>query len=228
MTPRRILVLDVGGTHVKVRMTGQRSAIKIVSGPKFRPIEMIAQVADVVRHWKYQAVSIGYPGPVVDGRIFSDPQHLGHGWKGYNFDSAFGAPVRIINDAAMQALGGYRGGRMLFLGLGTGLGSALVIEGHLQPLELAHLPYRKHTFEEYVSDHYLQKHGKGPWRTEVRDVIVMLQAAMQCRAVLLGGGNARHFRSHRRLLPPGTRLGGNQDAFQGGLRLWLSPEHRGD
>jgi polyphosphate glucokinase len=220
-------VLDVGGTHVKVRMTGQRTAVNVESGPAFTPAAMIPAVKSVVGARAYDAVSIGFPGPVVDGAIATEPTHLAPGWAGFDFTKAFEVPVQVINDAAMQALGGYRRGRMLFLGLGTGLGSALVIEGIVQPLELAHLPYRRDaSFEAYVGDASLKQRGKRPWRALVVDVVRRLHAAMQTDSVLLGGGNARHFAGHLDQLPPGTRLGTNADAFRGGLRLW-QPAERG-
>lgn len=226
--PRRILVLDVGGTHVKLRMSGQRIALKIDSGPAFTPTELLAAVKRATAGQSYDAVSIGYPGPVVRSAIGIEPTHLGQGWVGFDFAKAFKSPVKLINDAAMQALGGYRRGRMLFLGLGTGLGSALVIEGIVQPLELAHLPYRERgSFEDYVGDASLLRRGKKEWRRFVVDVVVRLQAAMQTDSVLLGGGNARHFAKHLNQLPAGTRLGTNADAFRGGIRLWQPAELRG-
>ncbi len=227
-TPRRILVLDIGGTHVKLRMSGQRTALKIDSGPAFTPTDLLADVQRATAGQSYDAVSIGYPGPVVRRAIGIEPAHLGPGWVGFDFAKAFKVPVKLINDAAMQALGGYRRGRMLFLGLGTGLGSALVIEGIVQPLELAHLRYRElGSFEDYVGDASLLRRGKKEWRKFVVDVVVRLHAAMQTDSVLLGGGNARHFAKHLALLPPGTRLGSNADAFRGGLRLWQPAAQRG-
>lgn len=224
---RRILVIDIGGTHVKVLATGQRRPVKIVSGPTMTPAEMVADVRTATAHWSYDAVAIGYPGPVVKDAPIVEPAHLGPGWVGFPFAEAFERPVRIRNDAAMQALGGYQGGRMLFLGLGTGLGSALVIDGHLQPLELAHLPYRKkRTFEDYVGDASLRHRGKPRWRRDVIDVVMRLRMAMQVEQVLLGGGNARHMRPHLARLPEGTRIGGNADAFRGGMRLWLDAHER--
>lgn len=226
-TPRRILVIDIGGSHVKLLATGQRRSIKIVSGPTMTPGKMVTGVRAATAHWEYDVVSIGYPGPVVADAPVAEPTHLGPGWVGFDYAAAFERPIKIRNDAAMQALGGYRGGRMLFLGLGTGLGSALVIEGHLQPLELAHLPYRKKkTFEDYVGEASRQRRGQGRWQRYAVDVVTRLKSAMQADHVLLGGGNARHMRDQLIRLPKGTRLGGNADAFRGGMRLWLSAHER--
>ena len=225
--PRRVLVIDIGGSHVKLLATGQRRSIRIVSGPTMTPGEMVAAVRPATAHWQYDVVSIGYPGPVVADAPVAEPKHLGPGWLGFAFAAAFERPIRIRNDAAMQALGGYRGGRMLFLGLGTGLGSAVVIDGHLQPLELAHLPYRKKkTFEEYVGETSRQRRGMNRWRRYVIDVVTRLTAAMQADHVLIGGGNARHLRDQLIRFPEGTRLGSNADAFRGGMRLWLSADER--
>ncbi len=221
----RVLVLDVGGSHVKLQVTGHRGVVRIVSGPAFTPDAMIAAVKAASREWEYDVVSIGYPGPVESGRPFAEPANLGKGWVSYDFEAAFGRPIHLLNDAAMQALGGYRGGRMLFLGLGTGLGSALVIDGHLQPLELAHLPYRKgRTFEEYVGEAGRNRLGGRRWRARVIDVVARLRVAMQADSVLLGGGNARRMRTVLDRLAPRTVIGNNADAFRGGKRLWQLPE----
>jgi len=226
-TARRILVVDIGGSHVKLLATGERRPIKLVSGPTMTPVEMVAAVRAATAQWEYDVISIGYPGPVAGDAPVAEPKHLGPGWVGFRFAKAFERPVRVRNDAAMQALGGYRGGRMLFLGLGTGLGSALVVDGHLQPLELAHLPYRKKkTFEDYVSEASRVRRGKNRWRQYVIDVAMRLAAAMQVDHLLVGGGNARHMRDQLSRLPKGTRLGGNADAFRGGMRLWLSADDR--
>jgi polyphosphate glucokinase len=225
--PRPILAIDIGGSHVKLLATGKRQPIKIVSGPTMTPGEMVAAVRAATVHWDYDVVSIGYPGPVVDDAPAGEPAHLGPGWVGFGYAAAFERPVKIRNDAAMQALGGYRGGRMLFLGLGTGLGSALIVEGHVQPLELAHLPYRKkRTFEEYVGEASREHRGKSRWQRYVIDVATRLKVAMQADHVLIGGGNARHLRHELARFPKGTRLGSNADAFRGGMRLWLSPDDR--
>ncbi|HEY0776496.1 MAG TPA: hypothetical protein VGD56_00895 [Gemmatirosa sp.] len=271
----RILVLDVGGTHVKALVlsgpdaegpigdpdaepasrhapsekaeaaSGQFQAAggshadptngptsiptpaRIDSGPTLTAADMVTGVTAATAGWSYDAVSIGYPGPVVDGRPAVEPHNLGSGWVGFDFAGAFGHPVRVINDAAMQALGGYRGGRMLFLGLGTGLGSALVISGHLQPLELAHLPYKRgRTFEEYVGEAARERDGTHRWRRNVIDVVSRLHVAMQVDTVLLGGGNARRLEKVLGKFPPFTRLGSNADALRGGVRLWVGPSDR--
>ena len=212
-----ILVVDVGGTHVKVLATGHRTPIKILSGPKLTPQEMARRVRKATAGWSYDVVSVGYPGPVVHGRPISEPWHLGHGWVGFDFHRAFGRPVRVINDAAMQALGSYKGGRMLFLGLGTGLGSALVVDGVVEPMELGHLPYKKgRTYEEYVGAAGLKRLGRKKWRRHVADVVALLKAAVQADDVVIGGGNAKRIRT----LPRGVRLGTNANAFVGGYRLW--------
>lgn len=211
----RILVIDVGGTHVKVIATGHRQCVEFPSGPTMTPAKMVAAVRAV--GWKYDAVSIGYPGVVVHGRPITEPHHLGCGWVGCDFKKAFGRPVRIVNDAAMQALGSYQGGRMLFLGLGTGLGSALIVDNVLEPMELAHLPYKKgRVFEEYVGLAGLKRLGKKKWRHHVGEVVRQLRNAVQADYVVLGGGNARLLKK----LPPRTCVGDNAKAFQGGYRLW--------
>lgn len=212
-----ILVVDVGGTHVKLLVTGKRLKRRIDSGPRLTPGKMVAAVEEAVADWKYDAVSIGIPAPVLDGRVVADPVNLGRGWRTFDFAAAFARPVKLINDAAMQALGSYRSGRMLFLGIGTGLGSALVAEGVVVPLELAHLPYRKHrTFEDYVGVRGMRRLGKKRWRAHVSAVVEILRKAVVCDDVVLGGGNSRFLKR----LPPGTRLGSNAHAFAGGYALW--------
>jgi len=219
----KILVIDVGGTNVKIRATGQRTPIKIPSGPTLTPKKMVAAVRAAATGWKYDAVSIGYPGPVVDGRPTLEPHNLAPGWVGFDFRKAFGCPVKVINDAAMQALGGYRGGRMLFLGLGTGLGTTLILDGIVAPMELAHLPYeRNRTYEEYVGLAGLKRLGKKKWRHHVAIVIEQLGKGLQADSVVLGGGNARLLKG----LPPGVRLGDNRHAFIGGFRLWEDAQYR--
>ena len=213
----KVLVIDIGGTHVKVLATGHKKRVEIPSGPKMTPSKMVAAVRAATPDWKYDAVSIGYPGPVVRGRPLAEPYHLGSGWVGFDFKKAFDRPVKIINDAAMQALGSYQGGRMLFLGLGTGLGSALIVDNVLEPMELAHLPYKKgRSYEDYVGLAGLERQGKKKWRHRVEEVVQQLKAAMQADYVVLGGGNAKLLKK----LPPGARLGNNANAFQGGYRLW--------
>ncbi len=215
----RVLVVDVGGTHVKILATGQDAPRKFPSGPTLTAKQMVAGVKTAAAGWKYDAVSIGYPGPVLHGRPVVEPRHLGAGWVGFDYRTAFGRPVKIVNDAAMQALGSYRGGKMLFLGLGTGLGSTLIVDGILEPMELGHLPYRSGTFEEYVGLHGLEKRGKKQWRRDVEDVVKRLIAALQPEDVVLGGGNAHKLDT----LPPGSRAGDNANAFLGGFRLWEQP-----
>jgi polyphosphate glucokinase len=213
----RILVIDVGGTHVKVLATGHKQRVEFPSGPEMTPSKMLAAVRAATVGWKYGAVSIGYPGPVVHGRPISEPHHLGSGWVGFDFKKVFGRPVKIVNDAAMQALGSYQGGRMLFLGLGTGLGSALIVDNVLEPMELAHLPYKKgRTYEDYAGLAGLERQGKKRWRHQVDEIVRQLKTAVQADYVVLGGGNARLLKT----LPPGTRLGDNSNAFRGGYRLW--------
>ncbi len=224
----RILAVDVGGSNVKALASDQATPVRHPSGPEFTPDQMVATVREMTSDWSYDVVSIGFPGPIADGRVVAEPVNLGPGWVGFDFEAAFGCPVRIINDAAMQALGGYGGGRMLFLGLGTGLGSALVVEGHLQPLELAHLPYtRSRTFEGMIGERERKNVGNRRWRRRVYDIVERLMHAMQTPNLLLGGGNARHLRKHLDKLPPTTRLGSNADAFRGAFRLWAPPEERG-
>jgi len=218
----KILVIDVGGTHVKVRATGHTKKMEVPSGLKMTANKMVAAVRRIVAGWEIDAVTIGYPGSVLHGRIAAEPHNLGHGWMGFNFKKAFDCPVKIINDAAMQALGSYRGGRMLFLGLGTGLGSALIVDGVLEPMELAHLPYKKgRAYEDYVGLAGLKRLGKKRWRRQVNEVVKQLKAALEADYVVLGGGNARLLKR----LPPGSQAGDNADAFRGGLRLW-SKSHR--
>ena len=212
-----MLVVDVGGTHVKVLATGHRMPRKVASGPTMTARAMVEAVKQLATDWQYDVVSIGYPGVVVHGRPIAEPHNLGAGWVGFDYDRAFGRPVRIVNDAAMQAFGSYRRGRMLFLGLGTGLGSAMIIDGVLEPMELAHLPYRKgRTFEDYVGVRGLERLGTKRWRRHVADVAERLRAALEADEVVIGGGNARRLKR----LPDGARLGGNRNAFIGGFRLW--------
>lgn len=214
-----ILVVDIGGTSIKVLATGHRQPVKIPSGPRMTPARMVRLVREAADGWDYSAVSIGYPGPVRDGKPMKEPKHLGRGWVGFNFRKAFGCPVKIINDAAMQALGNYKGGRMLFLGLGTGLGTTLIIDGIIAPMELAHLPYKNgRTYEEYVGKAALERRGKKKWRRHVADVTKRLGAALEADDVVLGGGNAKFLGK----LPRGVRSGGNGQAFIGGYRLWRS------
>lgn len=218
-----VLVIDIGGTHVKVASTDQRVPLKIPSGPTMTAQRMAEQVLLGTSGWKYDCISIGYPGPVVHDHPLAEPHNLAAGWIDFDYKKVFKKPIRFINDAAMQALGGYRGGRMLFLGIGTGLGSAMVLEGVVVPLELAHLPYRKgRTYEEYVGLAGLELRGKKRWRKSVLSVIELLKAAMVCEYVLLGGGNAKLMKG----LPQHVILGANSNAIEGGIRLWQSPDER--
>ncbi len=215
-----VLVIDVGGTHVKVFVGRKGRPIKIDSGAEMTAKQMVAQVRQAVGKSAYDVVSIGYPGVVRRGKPAIEPRNLGAGWVGFDFRRAFGHPVKVINDAAMQALGSYRGGRMLFLGLGTGLGTALVVDGVLVSMELAHLPYQKgRTYEEYVGKAGLERLGKKRWRRHVTDVIARLEAALQIDDVVVGGGNAKLLHP----LPRGVRRGSNANAFVGGVRLWRKP-----
>jgi predicted NBD/HSP70 family sugar kinase len=216
----RILVIDVGGTHVKALATGRKKPVEIPSGPEMTPAKMVVAVQAATVDWKYDGVSIGYPGPVIHGRPVAEPRHLGTGWVGFNFKKAFERPVKIVNDAAMQALGSYRGGRVLFLGLGTGLGSALIVDNVLVPMELAHLPYKDgQSYEDYVGLVGLERQGRKKWCLQVKQVVQQLKAAMQADYVVLGGGNARLLKKP----PLGIRVGNNANAFQGGYRLWSKP-----
>ncbi|MGH9690690.1 MAG: ROK family protein [Candidatus Acidiferrales bacterium] len=212
-----VLAIDVGGTHVKVLATGQREEREIPSGSAMTASKMVRDVKRVAKDWKYDHVSIGYPGSVLNGRPLHEPYNLGGGWVGFDFGKAFRCPVKVINDAAMQALGSYQRGRMLFLGLGAGLGSAMIVDGIVEPMELAHLPYKKgKTYEDYVGVRGLKRLGKKKWRRHVIDVVERLKRALEAEYVVLGGGNAKNMKK----LPPGIRLGDNRNAFVGGFRLW--------
>jgi polyphosphate glucokinase len=217
-----ILVVDVGGTSVKILATGHEEPRKFPSGPALTAEQMVARVLELAGDWQYDVVSIGYPGFVLRGRPVAEPHNLAAGWVGFDFQTAFGRPVKIINDAALQALGSYQGGKMLFLGLGTGLGSAMVVDGIVEPMELAHLPYRKGTFEDYVGIRGLARKGKKKWRQHVADVVAKLVAALEPDDVVLGGGNVKNLKE----LPPGCRAGDNANAFLGGFRLWTEPADR--
>jgi predicted NBD/HSP70 family sugar kinase len=211
------LVIDVGGTHIKVAMAGQNDPEKIPSGPTMTPAKMVEAVKGVTKGWEFGRISMGYPGPVVRGRIAADPHNLGPGWAGFDFAEAFGCPILIINDAAMQALGSYEGGSMLFLGLGTGLGTAMIVDGVLEPMELAHMPYRKgRTYEDYLGERGLERMGKKRWRDHVAAMTEQLKTALGADYVVLGGGNSKLLKE----LPEGARLGSNGNAFVGGTRLW--------
>jgi polyphosphate glucokinase len=220
---RRVLAIDVGGTHVKIRVSGRRETREFESGPTMTPRRMVARVRELADDLKYDVVSIGYPGVVVHGKIVTEPYNLGRGWVGFDFRKAFGRPIQLMNDAAMQAIGSYEGGRMLFLGLGTGLGSALVVDGTVAPMELAHLPYKNgRTYEDYVGDGGRRRLGAKKWRRTVADVVEQLSKALEADYVVLGGGNAKKLKK----LPKNARLGNNEFAFLGGYRVWRTPAPR--
>jgi polyphosphate glucokinase len=212
----KVLAVDVGGTHVKVLVSAQTEPRKFDSGPGMVPRTMVSGVKKITGDWTYDAVSIGYPGPVLHNRPISEPRNLGRGWVGFNFKAAFGRPVKLINDAAMQALGSYRGGKMLFLGLGTGLGSAMITDGIVEPMELGHLPWKRHTYEHYVGERGLDRLGVRKWQRHVAEAVAQLIAALEPEDVVLGGGNAKKLTT----LPPNCRAGDNANAFLGGFRLW--------
>ena len=213
----KVLVIDIGGTHVKIMATGHGKERKAELGPGMSAQDMVDTVLDLAGHWKFKAVSMGYPGPVVHGKPVLEPRHLAPGWLGFDFASAFSRPVKIVNDALMQAVGSYEGGRMLFLGLGTGLGSAMIVGNVAQPMELAHLPYKDgHTFEDCLGEAALERAGREAWQKEVAAVVARLQAALEPEYVVLGGGNVKLIDE----LPPGCRRGDNKNAFAGGFRLW--------
>jgi polyphosphate glucokinase len=212
----KILAIDVGGSHVKILASRRKQKREIVSGPKMTARQMVARVKKLAQGWAYDAVSVGFPGPVLHNRPVAEPRNLGPGWMGFDFASAFGVPARVVNDAAMQALGSYRGGKMLFLGLGTGLGSAMIVNGILEPMELGHLPYRKGTYEDYVGARGLERFGQKRWRKLVEDVVEQLVAATEPEDIVIGGGNLEHLKK----LPQGCRAGNNANAFVGGFRMW--------
>ncbi|MCP9446655.1 MAG: ROK family protein [Nitrospira sp.] len=217
--PGKVLVIDIGGTNVKILASGETEPRKFRSGPTMTPQQLVRQIRHLVRDWTYDAIVLGYPGAVIDGRPAAEPKNLGGGWTTFDFQKAFGCAVKIINDAAMQAIGSYEGGRMLFLGLGTGLGSALITDGVLVPMELAHLQYKKgRTYEDYVGKRGLKRLGKKKWRRAVQDVMASLKQAFLADYVVVGGGNAKHLTKP----PDWVRLGNNHHAFVGGFRLWAS------
>lgn len=211
-----VLVIDVGGNNVKILASGQRERRSFPSGPTLTPRRMVSEVRKLAADWTYDVVAIGYPGPVLGGQPLAEPHNLGRGWVGFDFARAFGRPVKIVNDAAMQALGSYESGKMLFLGLGTGLGTAMIVDGIIAPMELAHLPYKKGTYEDYVGRIALKRYGKKKWQRHVADVVRCLTAALQPDQIVIGGGNAKRLDA----LPPRCRAGDNANAFHGGFRLW--------
>lgn len=214
----KVLVVDVGGTNVKILATGQTEPRRVPSGPTMNAQAMVEAVRQLAEGWDYEVVSIGYPGVVENDQPVTEPRNLAPGWVRFDYAGAFGRPVKVINDAAMQALGSYRKDKMLFLGLGTGLGSTLIVHGTLIPMELAHLPYRDTTFEDYVGEHALKRDGKRKWRKRVFDVVARLKAALVPDDVVIGGGNVRNLAE----LPPGCRSGDNANAFVGGFRMWAA------
>ena len=211
-----MLAVDVGGSHVKALVSTEGERRRFDSGPTLTPAEMVAGVHDLAQGWSWDVVSVGIPTPIHGGKAIAEPVNLGEGWVGFDYAAAFGKPTKIVNDAVMQAVGSYEGGRMLFLGLGTGLGSALIADGIVQPLELGHLPFRDKTFEDYVSERALERHGRKRWRHAVFEVVERLSAAMEPDYVVLGGGGADELED----LPPKSRRGDNRRAFVGGFRLW--------
>ena len=211
-----VLAVDIGGTSVKILASGEKEPKKFPSGPHLTPREMVAGVKKLARGWKFEAVSMGYPGMVIHNHPVAEPRNLGRGWIGFDYRAAFGKPTKIVNDAAMQALGSYKGGKMLFLGLGTGLGSTVIADGVVEPMELAHLPYRRGTYEDYVGLRGLEKRGKKKWRRHVAKVVDQLTAALEPDDIVLGGGNVKKLKE----LPTGCRRGDNANAFLGGFRLW--------
>ena len=213
----KVLTVDVGGSHVKVVLNGLDERRRFVSGPKLTAKQMVEGVRELTEDWEYVGISVGVPSPVVHGNVVREPFNLGSGWKDFDFETAFGKPTKVINDAAMQALGSYEGGRMLFLGLGTGLGTTLIVDGFIVGMEVQHMPFRKGTFEDYVGERGLERLGVKRWRKALLAVIDVYVSAFSPDYVVLGGGNARNVGE----LPPNCRLGHNEDAFLGGFRLWI-------
>lgn len=217
--PHKVLVIDVGGTNIKLFTKGLKEPLKIPSGPSMTAAKMVSVVKQGVKDWDFNCISLGYPGPIINGHPLREPHNLRCGWMRFNFQKAFGCPVKIINDAAMQALGSYEGGRMLFLGLGTGLGSAMIVDGVLEPMELAHLIFKKgKTYEDYLGLRGLERMGKKKWRRCVAEVVEALKDALEADYVVIGGGNSKKLKD----LPAGARLGKNENASIGGFRLWTS------
>ena len=220
----KVLVVDIGGTNVKMLASGKLSPRKFASGPELTPQGMVEQVRTEARDWDYEAVSIGYPGPVLGGQAITEPNNLGSGWMGFDFEAAFELPVRVINDAAMQALGGYNGGKMLFVGLGTGVGATVIMDGNIQALEIGRFRYRKSTLENYLGNRGLKRRGLKKWRRHVDFVLEKLIQALKPTDIVIGGGNVKKL-AH---LPPGARAGSNANAFLGGFRLWQGEMGQGE
>lgn len=215
----RVLAVDIGGTNVKFLASGQSEPRRFPSGRTMTPGQMVARIKELIADWPYDVVSMGFPAPVSDGKIMAEPKNLGPGWVNFDFEGAFGCPVRIMNDAAMQALGSYRQGRMLFLGLGTGLGATLIVDGAIVPMELAHLSYEKGTYEDYLGARGLEKRGKAKWAKHVDRAVERFVSALQLDDVVIGGGNVKKLKE----LPAGCRAGDNAFAFTGGYRMWEAP-----
>ena len=218
----KVLVVDIGGTNIKMLASGQELPRKFPSGKQMTPLEMVHGVQAATKDWEYEAISIGFPGPVLCEQPMTEPVNLGPGWMGFDFAAAFHMPVKILNDAAMQALGSYNGGKMLFLGLGTGFGATVILDGIVEPLELGRFRYKKSTLEDYVGKRGLDRLGRKKWQRHVEYIVERLISALKPDDVILGGGNAKKLKG----LPPGTRLGDNANAFVGGLRLWEDGVHR--
>ena len=212
----KVLVIDIGGNSVKMLVTGEIEPRKFPSGPTLTPRQMVSSIMKLTEDWDYSAVSIGYPGRVRDNRPYSEPVNLGHGWTKFDFSKAFGVPVKVMNDAAMQALGSYRGGKMLFLGLGTGLGTALIMDGSIMPMEIQHLPFKQGTYEDYLGLRGLKRLGIKKWRYLFSQVVTRFISALELDDVVIGGGNV----SKLDKMPPGCRAGDNDLAFRGGFLLW--------
>src|SRR5262249_4820640 len=212
----KVLVIDIGGTNVKMLGSGQDTPRKFPSGKGMTAAQMVSGVIGTTKDWEYEAISIGFPGPVLCGQPMTEPINLGPGWMGFDFEAAFHRPVKVLNDAAMQALGSYQGGKMLFLGLGTGFGATVIMDGVIEPLELGRFHFKKHTLEDYVGNRGLKRQGRKKWQRQVEEIVERLIAALKPDDVVLGGGNVKKLRS----LPPGTRAGANANAFLAGFRLW--------
>ena len=211
-----VLAVDVGGSNVKLLVSSEKEPRRFASGPRLTARQMVDGVLEAAEGWSWNVVSVGIPTPIIGGKVIAEPVNLGVGWVGFDYEAAFGKPTKLINDAAMQALGSYVGGRMLFLGLGTGLGSALIVEGVVEPLELGHLPYKKATFEDYVSAGARKKRGDKKWKAAVFDVVARLAAATEPDYIVLGGGEVKHLDE----LPPNCTRGDNENAFVGAFKLW--------